>query len=83
MKLYVTGLSDHTTGEELRKAFERVGMVRSVNIIADLKTGRPRGFGYVEMGTEEEAAAAISQLNGHVIDGHEITVHHLSVRRTG
>lgn len=73
-KLYVGGLSFDTTTEELRSFFESAGSVQSVNIITDRMTGRSRGFGFVEMGTEEEAKAAISKFNGQTLGDRAITV---------
>lgn len=63
-KLYVGNLSHSTTEDELREAFAAHGEVASVTIITDRETGRSRGFGFVEMSTEEGAAAAIDALNG-------------------
>lgn len=73
-KLYVGGLSYSTTTEELQGAFSRVGQVQSATIITDKMTGRSRGFGFVEMSTQEEANAAISQLNGQSLGDRTITV---------
>ncbi|MBI2890387.1 MAG: RNA-binding protein [Nitrospirae bacterium] len=73
-KLYVGGLPYSTTSEDLRALFEQVGAVQSANVITDRMTGKSRGFGFVEMGTEEEAKAAISQLNGKNLDERTITV---------
>ncbi len=73
-KLYVGNLSYDTTEEILRTLFAGVGTVESVNIITDRMSGRPKGFGFVEMATEEEAQAAISQLNGTTLDDRQINV---------
>jgi RNA recognition motif-containing protein len=73
-KLYVGNMSYDTTEEILRTLFAGVGTVESVNIITDRGSGRPKGFGFVEMATEEEAQAAISQLNGTTLDDRQITV---------
>jgi len=72
--LYVGNLSYSTTETALRAAFDQFGEVESVNIITDRETGRPRGFGFVEMSTDEEAQAAINGLNGTMLDGRQIKV---------
>jgi len=72
--LYVGNLSYDTTDNRLRQAFEAYGEVASVNVITDRETGRPRGFGFVEMATEEGAQAAIKKFNGGELDGKTITV---------
>jgi RNA recognition motif-containing protein len=73
-KLYVGNMSYDTTEDALRDLFAGVGQVESVNIVTDRMSGRPRGFGFVEMSTEEEAQAAISQLNGATLDDRQINV---------
>ena len=73
-KLYVGGLSYNTTQDSLQSFFERVGDVASVNVITDRETGRSKGFGFVEMTTEEGAQAAIDKYNGQELDGRRITV---------
>lgn len=73
-KIYVGGLSFNTSTEDLKALFEGIGSVQSVNIITDRVTGRSRGFGFVEMGTDEEVKAAISSLNGKTLDERTITV---------
>lgn len=73
-KLYVGNLSFRTTGEELRELFAQAGTVESVSVIEDRETGRSRGFGFVEMATAEEAAAAIEQFNGKDLGGRNLTV---------
>jgi RNA recognition motif-containing protein len=73
-KLYVGNMSYDTTEDTLRALFASVGEVESVNIVTDRMSGRPRGFGFVEMATEEEAQAAISQLNGTTLDDRQINV---------
>ena len=72
--LYVGNLSYDTTENRLREAFAAYGEVETVNVITDRETGRPRGFGFVEMGTDEEAQAAILSLNGSSLDGRQIKV---------
>ena len=72
--LYVGNLSYNTTEDGLRQAFATYGEVTRVNIITDRETGRPRGFGFVEMGTDAQAQAAIQGLNGQDLDGRQIRV---------
>src|SRR5688500_12043222 len=73
-KLYIGGLSYSTTSEGLREFFAQSGNVASATVITDRFSGQSRGFGFVEMGTAEEAQNAISQLNGRELDGRRITV---------
>ena len=72
--LYVGNLSYDTTEETLRSLFAEHGEVESVNVITDRYTGRSRGFGFVEMATEEAAQKAISELNGRNVDGRDLKV---------
>ena len=67
MNIYVGNLSYDVTEEELRQEFEAFGEVESVNIITDKYSGRPRGFGFVEMPTVSEGQAAIAGLNGKTL----------------
>jgi RNA recognition motif-containing protein len=73
-KLFVGNLSFKTTEEQLQEAFSKAGTVVSVAIPTDRDTGRKRGFGFVEMGSEEEAQTAVRDFNGTMLDGREITV---------
>ncbi len=74
-KLYVGNLNFKTTEASLRAAFESNGRkVTEVAIVADKMTGRPRGFAFVRMGTPEDAAAAIQELNGADLDGRPLRV---------
>lgn len=73
-KLYVGGLSWGTTEDSLREAFMAAGQVASAQIIMDRMSGRSKGFGFVEMETEEEAAKAIEMFNGQELDGRKISV---------
>jgi cold-inducible RNA-binding protein len=73
-KLYVGNLSFRTTSEDLREHFSQAGTVESASVIEDRETGRSRGFGFVEMATAEEAAAAIEQFNGKDLGGRNLTV---------
>jgi RNA recognition motif-containing protein len=79
-KLYVGNLSFRTTSDELRDAFAAVGTVESASVIEDRDTGRSRGFAFVEMGTAEEAAAAIEQFNGKEFGGRNLTVNEAKPR---
>ena len=67
MKIYVGNLSYEVTEQDLRQEFEAFGEVASVDIITDKYSGRPRGFGFVEMATKSEAEAAITGLNGKTL----------------
>ena len=73
-KLYIGGLAYSTTSEGLREFFTQCGNVVSATVITDRFSGQSRGFGFVEMGTAEEAQTAIGQLNGRELDGRRITV---------
>jgi RNA recognition motif-containing protein len=73
-RVYAGSLSDSTTEDELREAFAAYGEVASVKIITDRASGRSKGFGFVEMSTEEEATAAINGLNGTELGGNSIKV---------
>ena len=73
-KLYIGGVSYNTTQEGLAEAFAAAGTVTSAIIITDKMTGRSKGFGFVEMSTEEEAEEAIKMFNGKELDGRTITV---------
>ncbi|HEY9712419.1 MAG TPA: RNA-binding protein [Chroococcales cyanobacterium] len=73
-KLFVGNLSFKTTEAELEEAFSKSGTVVSVAIPTDRETGRKRGFGFVEMGSVEEAEAAVKEFNGQTIDGRQIVV---------
>ena len=73
-KLYIGGLSYDTTDDGLRDAFAQAGTVTSATVITDKFSGRSRGFGFVEMATEDEAQAAIDMWNGKELDGRTITV---------
>ncbi len=73
-KLYVGGLSYNTDVEEVRELFVQAGEVISANIIKDKFTNQSRGFGFVEMATEEQAAEAIKMFNGKELGGRTLTV---------
>ena len=73
-KLYVGNLSFQTSEEDLQRHFEQAGTVTSCSIIMDKFTDRSRGFGFVEMGSQEEADKAIEMFNGKDMDGRALTV---------
>lgn len=73
-KLYVGNLSYNTTESQLGSLFAQAGSVVQATLITDRETGRSKGFGFVEMGDERSAAAAISQFNGTQLDGRTIKV---------
>ena len=73
-KLFVGSLSYSTTDDSLQAFFATAGTVVSAKVIIDRDTNRSKGFGFVEMGSEEEAQAAIKQLNGKELDGRTIAV---------
>ncbi len=74
MKLYVGNLSFETSGDNLREHFEKAGTVETATVVEDRDTGRSRGFGFVEMSSQEEGEAAIAQFNGNDLDGRNLTV---------
>lgn len=74
MKMYVGNLSFRTTEDELRELFSQHGEVSSASLVMDRETGRPRGFGFVEMPDPEQAKAAIEALNGQPFMGRDLTV---------
>ena len=73
-KLYVGNFGYGLTDADLQKLFEPHGQVQSVQIIMDRDTGRSKGFGFVEMGNDAEAQAAIGALHGKEVDGRTLTV---------
>jgi len=74
MKIYVGNLSYEVTEDELRQEFAAYGEVESVNIIMDRYSGRPKGFGFVEMPTVSEGQAAITALNGKTMNDRTLNV---------
>jgi len=73
-KLYVGNLSYNTTEDGLRTLFSDFGSVASAKIVMDRETGNSKGFGFIEMGTDEEASAAIAGTNGREYDGRQLRV---------
>lgn len=80
MKLYVGNLAFETTSNELQTLFAQAGTVESVSLIEDRETGRSRGFGFVEMSTKEEGAAAIAKFNGTDLSGRALKVNEAKPR---
>ena len=80
MKLYVGNLSFDTSSNELQNLFATAGTVESVSLIEDRETGRSRGFGFVEMSTKEEGAAAIQKFNGQELGGRALNVNEAKPR---
>lgn len=74
MNIYVGNLPFSATDHEIRTAFAAYGEVRAVNLIADRETGRPRGFGFVEMTSDSEGNAAIEAMNGAEMGGRVLRV---------
>jgi hypothetical protein len=83
VRLFVGGLAFTTSTDGLREAFARFGPVQSAAVMTDRETGRSRGFGFVEMASEEEAERAISGLNGSSLDGRMIRVDRATPRGAG
>lgn len=79
-KLFVGNLSFQTTSADLQEMFSQAGTVESASVIEDRETGRSRGFAFVEMSTNDEAAAAISQFNGKEISGRALKVNEAKPR---
>ena len=73
-KLFVGNLSFNTTENDLQDAFAAHGTVVETNLMMDRTTGRPRGFGFITMGSPEEAEKAIQAMNGAQLDGRALTV---------
>ena len=74
MRLYVGGLPYSTTDQDLISLFEQAGAVANASVITDRETGRSKGFGFVEMNTNEDAQRAIEHLNGTILGNRTITV---------
>jgi RNA recognition motif-containing protein len=83
MKIYVGNLSFSTSEARLRELFEEHGTVTSASLVMDRETGRPRGFGFVEMSDDSQARAAMAALNGKNVDGRDLTVNEAKPREGG
>ena len=81
-KLYVGNLSFEVTEGDLKELFSEAGTVESVNVITDRGSGRPKGFAFVEMSSDEEAKEAINKFNGHSLKDREIVVNEARPRST-
>ena len=82
-KLYVGNLSYNIGDNNLQELFAPFGTVSSAQVIMDRETGRAKGFGFVEMGTDQEASAAIAALNGKEIEGRALTVNEARPKTEG
>jgi cold-inducible RNA-binding protein len=80
MKLYVGNLAFTTSSQDLQELFAQAGTVASASVVEDRDTGRSRGFGFVEMSSKEEGAAAIEQFNGKEVNGRNLTVNEAKPR---
>lgn len=83
MNIYVGNIAREATEEELKKEFEAFGQVNSVTIIKDKFSGDPRGFGFIEMASNEQAQAAIAGMNGKEFKGRTLTVNEAKPRTEG
>jgi cold-inducible RNA-binding protein len=83
VNIYVGNMSFDTSEEELRQAFGKFGEVTSVRIITDRHTGRPRGFGFVEMADDSSARQAMEALNGTDLGGRALVVNEAQPKRQG
>ncbi len=83
MKIYIGNMSFDTTEDTVRQAFEAYGEINSINLISDRETGRPKGFGFVEMANDEQAKAAIAGLNGTDMGGRTVNVNEARPRPEG
>jgi len=81
MNLYVGNLSYEMSEENLRSEFAEYGEVQSAKIITDKFTGRSRGFGFVEMNSDDEGKKAMEELNGKDVDGRQLVVNEARPRR--
>jgi RNA recognition motif-containing protein len=82
-KLYIGNLGYGIGDSDLEKLFTTYGSVRSAQVIKDRDTGRSKGFGFVEMGSDQEAQAAITALNGKEIDGRTLVVNEARPKEGG
>ena len=82
-KLYVGNLSYSVSSSELETLFSQFGTVESADVISDKMTGRSKGFGFVEMSSDQEAEAAIAALNGKENQGRPLTVNEAKPRKEG
>lgn len=83
LKIYIGNLDYSTTSEDVKTAFAQFGSIESAEVIVDRNTGRSKGFGFVEMGNDDEARAAIAGLDGKNLDGRLIKVNEARPRSDG
>jgi RNA recognition motif-containing protein len=81
--LYVGNLTYGVDSSQLETMFAAYGTVQSAQVIADRETGRSKGFGFVEMGTDQEAQAAIAAMSGKEVDGRQLTVNEAKPKTEG
>src|SRR3954470_10283249 len=81
-RLYVGNLSFQTNAETIRSAFQAMGEVTDVHAVTDRETGQPRGFAFVTMGSAQEAAKAIAEMNGAMLDGRNLRVNEAEERQS-
>lgn len=82
MRIYVGGLSFSTNSDGLRTLFAQAGNVTEATVVEDKFSGQSKGFGFVEMPSNEEAQSAISRFNGKSVDGRSLTVNEAKPRET-
>ena len=82
-RLYVGNLSFQATSESVRAAFAAFGEITDVHVVSDRETGQSRGFGFVTMGSAAEAAKAIAEMNGAMLDGRPLRVNEAEERQSG
>ncbi|MBK8257265.1 MAG: RNA-binding protein [Polyangiaceae bacterium] len=80
-RLYVGNLSFQTKADTIRTAFSALGEVTDVHVVTDRETGQPRGFAFVTMGSPQEAAKAIAEMNGAMLDGRPLRVNEAEERQ--
>jgi len=80
-RLYVGNLSFQSTNDTLREAFTAHGEVTDVHVVTDRDSGQSRGFGFVTMGTDQEAQKAMASMNGVMLDGRELRVNEAEERQ--
>ena len=82
-RLYVGNLSFNASSDSVRAAFSAFGEVTDVHVVSDRETGQSRGFGFVTMGSAQEAAKAIAEMNGALLDGRALKVNEAEERQSG
>src|SRR5690349_22274084 len=82
-RIYVGNMSFNTTSDTIREEFAKYGEVTDVHVVMDRDTGRPRGFAFVTMGSQAEAAKAINEMNGKMLDGRALRVNEAEERGGG